>query len=608
MKPNVSLKSLVRQPVQSLLLFLLIGLISFASLSQMTEYWLIRNKIDELGSYYHTVGTLQTINKDGNVFKGAELISKSPYVALEDRRRSCSGVLQGGLYNADADGVFSDSDEIDDYKNFKQANGIHISDVIVYATLLSKVHATPEAGNKNSLEEYFLTFQVNKVVAGYPEYVKEGKTIKLSYVPKKTGEADTAFDSLNEGKEYLIRAYYNPWRCNPLVVSWKKNAGDWLTWKPLTGSGLWVLPVEPGKAADFNAMELKELKNDLDVLQENQHAMCVWGTKDMSTMPDTQESAKQLYLEQGRWLDREDDLKANRVCVVSSSFAKLRGLSVGDSITLKLRNLRESFYEYIITLLGIDENLWRNAKTQTEIFKIVGFYGFLDSQRGELTMYTNMLYIPDSCLPTGYGDMKNDLYFPNYSFVLKSYRDRDAFLAENRSKLAAMGITVTFMDNGSANFWSSADSLKFSALLSAAVFCVVLLLAFGLAVFLYLRPRRKEFAIQRALGRPRRSAAFQMAWPFLLLGIVGIFLGGAIGWNYAFQAAAKSLAGLQTKVSAVSTPTGLPVGWMFLLCGCILALLALFTWIGTLSVSRRPVLELLRGASRAGTGKRKKHK
>ena len=606
MEPNIFLKSLVRRPVRAVLLFLLIGLISFASLSQMTEYLLIRNKIDELGSYYHTVGTLQTINKDGNVFKGAELISKSLYVALEDRRRYCSGVLHGGLYNADADGVFSDSDEIDDYKNFKQANGIHISDVIVYATLLSKVHATPEAGNKNSLEEYFLTFQVNKVVAGYPEYVKEGKTIKLSYVPKKAGEADTAFDSLNEGKEYLIRAYYNPWRCNPLVVSWKKNAGDWLTWKPLTGSGLWVLPVEPGKAADFNAMELKELKNDLDVLQENQHAMCVFGTKDMSVIPDTQESAKQLYLEQGRWLDRKDDLKASRVCVVSSSFAKLRGLSVGDSITLKLRNLSENFYGYI-TSLGKDGKLWQNERTQTETFKIVGFYGSL-SQSDSLTIYTNMLYIPISCLPTGYGDMKNDLYFPNYSFVLKSYRDRDAFLAENRSKLAAMGITVTFMDNGSANFWSSADSLKFSALLSAAVFCVVLLLAFGLAVFLYLRPRRKEFAIQRALGRPRRSAAFQMAWPFLLLGIVGIFLGGAIGWNYAFQAAAKSLAGLQTKVSAVSTPTGLPVGWMFLLCGCILALLALLTWIGTLSVSRRPVLELLRGASRAGTGKRKKHK
>ena len=334
--------------------------------------------------------------------------------------------------------------------------------------------------------------------------------------------------------------------------------------------------------------------------------MCVFGTKDMSVIPDTQESAKQLYLEQGRWLDREDDLKANQVCVVNSNFAKLRGLSVGDLVTLKLRNLSENFYGYI-TSLGKDGKLWRNERTQTETFKIVGLYGFL-SPSYSLTMYTNMLYIPDSCLPTRYGDMKNDLYFPNYSFVLKSYRDRDAFLAENRSKLAAMGITVTFMDNGSANFWSSADSLKFSALLSAAVFCVVLLLAFGLAVFLYLRPRRKEFAIQRALGRPRRSAAFQMAWPFLLLGIVGIFLGGAIGWNYAFQAAAKSLAGLQTKVSAVSTPTGLPVGWMFLLCGCILALLALFTWIGTLSVSRRPVLELLRGASRAGTGKRKKHK
>ncbi|QNK41199.1 ABC transporter permease [Caproicibacter fermentans] len=606
MKPNVFLKSLTRQPFRALLLFLLTGLISFAAVSQVTEYLLIREKTNALGTYYHTIGSLQTGNKDGNVFKGAGLVSKSPYVVLEDRRRYCSGVLQGGLYNADADGAMSDKNEVDDNKGpVKEVQlGIHVSDVIAYAKLLFKVHVSPETGNKNSAEEYYLTFRVNKVVAGYPEYVEEDKTIKLSYVPKKAGEVNTTFDSLKEGKEYLIRAYFDPWR-NPIVASWNKNAGDWLTWKPLTDSGLWVLPVEPGKTVDFNIPELKEFKNDLDVLRENQHAMDVRGTKDMSTMPDTQESAKQLYLVQGRWLDREDDLKANRVCVVNSSFAKLRGLSVGSSITLKMRDLKQNAWGYIIA--GDDWKSWKTEKTYLETFKIVGLYGFL-SENYPLTIYTNALYIPDSCLPAGYGETKNELYFSNYSFVLKSYRDKDAFLAEDRNKLAAMGMTVTFMDNGSANFWSSADSLKFSTLLSAVVFCVVLLLAFGLSVFLYLRPRRKEFAIQRALGKPCRSAAFQMAWPFILLGIVGIFLGGAIGWNYAFKAASKSLAGLQTTASAAVAPASLPIGWMFLLCSCILVLLVFFTWIGTFSVSRRPVLELLQGTSRGGTGNRKSRK
>lgn len=104
-----------------------------------------------------------------------------------------------------------------------------------------------------------------------------------------------------------------------------------------------------------------------------------------------------------------------------------------------------------------------------------------------------------------------------------------------------MGITVNFIDNGSANYWAFADSLKFSALVSAGIFCVVALLALGLAVFLYLRPRRKEFAIQRALGLPRSAAAFRMAWPFTLLGAVGIFLGGAFAWRSAFRAERRFL-------------------------------------------------------------------
>jgi len=377
-KPNVSLKSLVRRPVRALLLFLLTGLISFAAVSQVTEYLLIREKTDVLGSYYHTIGTLQTTSKDGNVFKGAELVSQSPYVALEDRRGYCSGVLQDGLYNADTDGYSSDTDEEDNRKDHKHALGIHVSDVITYANLLSKSHMTKQPGNENSVEEYFLTFRVNKVVAGYPEYVQSGKTIKLSYVPKKDGEVDKEFNSLREGNQYLIRAY------------------------------------------------------------------------------------------------------------------------------------------------------------------IVGLYGFVSQDYGS-TLYTNYFYIPNSCLPVEYDNTKNYIYFPIYDFVLKSHLDKDAFFSENRARLAAMGITVNFIDNGSANYWAFADSLKFSALVSAGIFCVVALLALGLAVFLYLRPRRKEFAIQRALGLPRSAAAFRMAWPFTLLGAVGISLGGAFAWRYAFRAERRFL-------------------------------------------------------------------
>ena len=64
-----------------------------------------------LGAYYRAIGSLQSTNpEEYNYAAGANLIADSKYVALEDRRRSCSGVLHG-LYNADIDGRSSDGYE-----------------------------------------------------------------------------------------------------------------------------------------------------------------------------------------------------------------------------------------------------------------------------------------------------------------------------------------------------------------------------------------------------------------------------------------------------------------------------------------------------------------
>lgn len=60
-----------------------------------------------------------------------------------------------------------------------------------------------------------------------------------------------------------------------------------------------------------------------------------------------QESSRNYYLVEGRWLNREDDLQGRPVCVVHREFAKLRDLSVGDILTLKLRDLQTPFNGYI---------------------------------------------------------------------------------------------------------------------------------------------------------------------------------------------------------------------------------------------------------------------
>ena len=98
MKRNVCLQSTLRQPVRTLFLLLLIGLISFAFISRAVEYLVVNRETDRLAGYYRAIGFLEP--SDGFAFYGLELVSKSQHVALMDQRRACSGVLQG-VFNAD---------------------------------------------------------------------------------------------------------------------------------------------------------------------------------------------------------------------------------------------------------------------------------------------------------------------------------------------------------------------------------------------------------------------------------------------------------------------------------------------------------------------------
>ena len=279
-----------------------------------------------------------------------------------------------GVFNADIEGSrFTDYGQL-------------VSSVLVYGELQSKSFMSGW---------YEFTLQVDQVAAGYPEYVQEGRSIRLRCSPENAGGLDAVFDSLEVGGRYFVQAHFKPTSGR----TWQ-SASNNLTLKPLTDSGLWFLPVESGKTVDFTDLALAELWEELQVMNENQHAMLVVGTKDMSAMPPVQESSRDLYLAEGRWLDRVDDLNGNRVCVVHRDFAALRGLAVGDTITLKLRHLQTPIEGYIIPKQdwggGMDWGVWQDYETHTETFEIVGLYGML--LRG-LSQDTSRMYIPDSVLP-----------------------------------------------------------------------------------------------------------------------------------------------------------------------------------------------------------------
>ncbi len=613
MRRNLFLKSSLRQPARTLVLVLLVGLITFAFVSRVVEYLVVNRETDRLSGYYRSIGSLDrgTVN-DQQSRQAVDLVSKSQYVAFEDRRRYCSGVLQG-IYNADLDGELA---------SFLR------SDVLLYGKMISKAHLPREVGR---YEEYQFDFEVDTVVVGYPDYVQEGSEVRLGYLPARaspiflsyvptTDELLKLYGSFEIGQRYLVRARFDPPAQYYYDNRYPEDPVTIPTIQPLTQGGIWFRRVEPGASVDLTDPSWAGLAEDVAVLEENQHAMSVYGTADMSGMPLVQEGSRFMYLTNGRWLDGDDNREGRRVCVVHNDFAVRRGLSVGDTITLKLRDLGsrsghsiwtgssdDSVHRGKVVHPGYiipreDGNAWQGYETHTEEFEIVGLYGILWPYEAPTTFSIEM-YVPESCMPAGYCSHERiDLSL--YSFVLESPEHEKAFLAENQQALKELGVEVSLVETGWNNFRAAAIPLKRSLAVNVWIFSAVLVPAMALAAILYLWQRRKDFAILRSIGVPVLQAVRQLVWSMTAIGTTGVVAGGVLSWGYALGKAAKTLASLQGP-KAAGLSTDLSLSWLTGLCAVSIAVLVSLTVTEAAIMSRRPVLELLQGTGSRAVRERK---
>ncbi len=573
MKTNVCLKSSFRQPVRSLFLILLVGMTSFAFVSNAVEYIVVQRETGRLGSYYRSIGSLERLDGEefGEVSQGANLIHSSRYLAYEDRRRESSGVMQG-IWNPDTG-----------------LTGIDNNGMWFYGTLIDQ-RAIVKKGEQKTSVGYTLTFQVDQVLAGFPDDIQagSGKAISLLFLFEGQEDAIPKIEAMAIGQRYLIRGWkeFN-FQIDP---SWQ-NAISTLQIRALDDDGLWYIPVAAGTGVDFTAPSMAGIKNDIDILNENQHALFLIGTTDMSALPQMQASSHIFYLAAGRWLNHQDDLDGMRVIVIQREFAANQKLKVGDSISMTLRGLQDPIGAYI---QGKDRENWRSYPTYQETFEIVGLY---DDWLG-LSTY-NWAYVPNTVLPADAVYPDDILYADNYSFVLDSSQHQEAFVNQYKDALAQLGFSLNFVENNGATFWASVTPLRRSALEGLLVYSLVLLIALALAVFLYLGQRRKDYAILRALGVSKNRANRQVILPILLMGVAGVMAGGIPAWNYALEKSAESLSRLPTPAGVQPSATLDPL-ILSALGGGLLLLLASLAWAEVRILANSPVLELLGREAPAG--------
>ena len=294
------------------------------------------------------------------------------------------------------------------------------------------------------------------------------------------------------------------------------------------------LPDDYLESEDF--APLREL---IQVTDDDVHTFDVVYTDDMASIRRvTQQQIKQV---QGRFLTPEDE--ENPICVVSEAFLKQNGLSLGDSINLKLGNY---LMEQYAPLGAVASTRGRYAaEWEEKSFTIVGsFEDVSDKNWLDKDLYwaynANTVFVPASFLPASC-DTTDHIFHPGeISFLVRDAGNIPAFVKEGLSLVEQMGLSYAWSDAG----WSSvAEKLYQSqrlALVKLLVFIGAALLATGLTLYLFLLRRRKEYAILRALGSPRKAAAKAMWVPLMALAAFADVLGLAAAWLRSDAAAAGS--------------------------------------------------------------------
>jgi len=367
MRKNVFIAAVLRQPLRSLALILLIAVAAFAFVLRTVEYMVVSEQINDISGHYRAIGFFQSAQPAAgdvfhnyrNIAAAADFVSNSPLIAHEDRRGAAQGLLQDML---NADILVDFGTERDDS-----------SVAFFYGEFVGYRRET-----FGWMPRTYLNFRFEGAAWGYPDYF-QGSMVSILL----QGGQEVLTELFTEGGRYLIKVApagfsdsglglpnITNFRIEPFsAVNWldyirhygvgliiDNGSFDWLTATPEERAARdelrniaerefaltrqWFVPVPEGHAVDFDMPGLAELDWfeeyiwELELLQRTVNLI---GTSDMTAMPHAQpDRASLIQLHRGRLINHEDYLQAANVAVVHRQFATARGLDIGDTITVRV--------------------------------------------------------------------------------------------------------------------------------------------------------------------------------------------------------------------------------------------------------------------------------
>jgi hypothetical protein len=356
--------------------------------------------------------------------------------------------------------------------------------------------------------------------------------------------------SIEKGRRYVfvVRAP----RYMPVT---ERNFGFWLGDDSLRGWWPYVTDVTDLPENYLETAEFAPLRELMQVTNDDIRTFDVVYTDDMASIRRV--ARQQLTPVQGRFLGPEDEKKP--VCVVSENFLTKNGLRLGDSVTLKLGNVLMEQYQPL-GAVAVSRDRYASAWEERS-FTIVGtwqdssdrrwqvqehysYYSVGSWQPDELywaysdnTVFVPAAFLPESC------DTENHLFRPGeISFLVRDAASLGAFGEECLPLVEEMGLRYEWNDAGWPIVSEKMAQTRRLTMMKLLIFAVASLLAVGLTLYLFLHRRRREYAILRALGTPRKGAAKALLLPLLALAAFSGLLGLLIAWLRSGAAVRQSAA------------------------------------------------------------------
>ena len=412
---------------------------------------------------------------------------------------------------------------------------------------------------------------------------------------------------------------------------------------------IWYWPAPTGTEVDFTLPALMHVPVAIQQVNRDLRSMQLQTTRNMETMP---EMGQVFELMDGRLINYDDYINNRRVAVIDQGFAQARGVELGDTLTFHVpfeQHLSDGLRLPGITLPLVRverEHIHRYENGYELTVEVVGITRF--SAFSRMSERSLLVFIPDSVLPDGIGILWRQFgwdgetapllmgvdYHPDvwFSFTLADARDEDAFSEAYRyifELSEEMDLIIHYAEAGT--FWASAGPILLSITFNAALFWLVLALVLGLVAFLFIRQRRRDFAIIRTLGISAKRVYLLLILAVMLFSIPAVAVGSYFGWQMALGEAEYTLLAFEDVYDEALPLTPFEVQWLnffsempprgvidgrrevdltvtlenemlLLLMGIVFTGLMLFILSGGFTTLRLPVLAQLQG----GLGRRQK--